>query len=113
MTYAMEHLMDLAGLARATTDADELRRLLREGHDLYHEGLTETRIALTGQHRATPDHALFVQAQQGDMVLPDGASREEALGLLAFIQWQETPAALAYASLVEHAARHGVSLIAE
>lgn len=113
MTYAMEHLMDLAGLACATTDGEELRRLLREGHDLYHEGLTETRIAVLGQHGATPNHTLFELAQQGGMLLPEGATREDALGLLAFIQWQETPAALAYTSLVEHAARHGVSLIAD
>ncbi|MFH8492165.1 hypothetical protein [Streptomyces longisporoflavus] len=113
MTYATEHLMDLAALGRATSAGDELLRLLREGHALYHEGLTETRLAVAEQHQATSDHEVFALARQAGMPPFEGATREEALGLLALARWQETPAALAYASLAEHAARHGVSLVPE
>ncbi|MFE9559298.1 hypothetical protein ACFYMW_39980 [Streptomyces sp. NPDC006692] len=113
MTYPTEHLMDLVALAHTTTDPDELLRLLRDGHQLYHQGLDETRAAITTEYQDLPNHTLVEQCRTQHLYLPDDATREDALAALAITRWDRTPTALAYNSIAEHAAAHGVSLLPE
>ncbi|MEU5436482.1 hypothetical protein AB0G73_24310 [Streptomyces sp. NPDC020719] len=113
MTYPTEHLIGLVALAHATTDPDKLCRLLQEGHRLYHQGLDETRAAVTAEHQDVPDHALVQQCRTRQLFLATDATRREALGALAFARWEHTPTALAYTSIAEHAAAHGISLLPE
>ncbi|GAA2470126.1 hypothetical protein ACFPFX_25995 [Streptomyces mauvecolor] len=113
MTYPTEHLMDLVALARTTTDPDELLRLLRDGHSLYHQGLAETRAAITAERQALSDRALLEQCRALQLFLPEDATRQDALCALAFVRWENTPTALAYDAIARHAAQHGVSLLPE
>ncbi|AYG77928.1 hypothetical protein DWB77_00035 [Streptomyces hundungensis] len=113
MTYPTEHLMDLVALAYTTTDPDELLRLLRDSHQLYHQGLAETRAAVTGQCQELPDPILLEQCRTQQLFLPVDATREDALSALSFARWENTPTALAYSSIAERAAAHGVSLLPE
>ncbi|MFI1401073.1 hypothetical protein [Streptomyces sp. NPDC020681] len=112
MTTSPQRLMDLAAQAPAA-GSDALLELLREGHDLYHDGLTEIRMAMTERHRTSSFSELLEECRRAAYPAPAGTGREEALGLLALVQWQETPAALAYETLVDIAAHRGVSLISE
>ncbi|MFD8339257.1 hypothetical protein ACFV42_42540 [Streptomyces solisilvae] len=113
MTYTTEHLMDLAALAGATTEAPDLKRILREGHELYHRGLEEmqTEVARECSELAGPE--LAEQYQRLGAPWPAGSTREEAISTLAFHRWDSTPAAIAFGFIAEHAARHGVSMIPE
>ncbi|MFI6056093.1 hypothetical protein ACIBCO_39260 [Streptomyces violascens] len=113
MTYPTEHLMDLVALAHTTADPGELLRLLRNGHSLYHQGLAETRAAVTAELQALPDGALLEQCRALQLFLPDDATREDALSALAFVRWQNTPTALGYDAIARRAAQHGVSLVPE
>ncbi|MFD9791330.1 hypothetical protein ACFWXK_10300 [Streptomyces sp. NPDC059070] len=113
MTYPTEHLMDLVALAHATADRDELLRLLRDGHQLYHQGLAEIRAAVTAELGNAPETALLEQCRTQKLFLPADARRADALTALTIARWERTPTALAYAALAERAAAHGVSLLPE
>ncbi|MFI6055905.1 hypothetical protein ACIBCO_38250 [Streptomyces violascens] len=113
MTYPTEHLMDLVALAHTTTDPGELLRLLRDGHDLYHQGLAETCAAVMAEHQDLPDHVLLDRCRAQELFVPEDATRDDALAALAFVRWENTPTALAYDAIARHAARHGVSLLPE
>lgn len=91
MTYPTEHLMNLAALAHATTDPDELLRLLRAGHQLYHQSLAETRTAVTVEHQDRPKTAPLTQCRAQQLSLPPDATRADALAAEATPASQPMP----------------------
>lgn len=111
MTPVTERLLELAALAKRTEDGGELYRLLREGHLLYHQGLAETRHDVAHRYEGRDDLAAACRRQG----VPRGAddTSGEAVNLLAFARWAQTPAALAFDDLAEDAARRGVCLLPE
>lgn len=113
MRNPTQRLMELAAAGHTTYDREGLICLLREGHQLYHAGLEETSAVITDQQNGTPLDEILRQCLLGGMPPPSGALREEAIGTLAYIQWEQTPAALAYVELVEVASLRGVSLVPE
>ncbi|MFD3923077.1 hypothetical protein [Streptomyces sp. NPDC058595] len=113
MTDLTDRMMQISAHASSTTDPDQLLQLLREGNKLYHQGLDETRQAIAERESATELDELLDRCRQAEFPpLPD-AERKEAISLLAFAQWSETPAALAYEEVVGVAAFQGISLIPE
>lgn len=113
MTDLTDRMMQISAHASSTTDPDQLLQLLREGNKLYHQGLDETRQEIAERERSTALDELLDRCRQAEYPpLPD-TGRDESIRLLAFAQWSETPAALAYEGVVGVAAFQGVSLIPE
>ncbi|MGP4001725.1 hypothetical protein [Streptomyces sp. 8N706] len=113
MNYTTQHLMDLAALARTTTDAQELTRLLRGGSELYHQGLEEMRHHVSVECAGLTDAAIAERCRAAGAPWPQGCTREEAVAQLSFHLWDATPAAMSFTFIAEHAAQHGVSLLPE
>ncbi|SEB31762.1 hypothetical protein [Streptomyces melanosporofaciens] len=113
MTYPTEHLMDLAALVGATTEAEDLKRILSEGRELYHRGLEEMQTEVARECSELADQELAEQYQHLGAPWPAGSTRDETISMLAFHRWDSTPGAIAFGFIAEHAARHGVSAIPE
>ncbi|MEU8481076.1 hypothetical protein [Streptomyces hygroscopicus] len=113
MTYPTEHLMDLAVLAGATTEAQELKRILREGRELYHRGLEEMQAEATRECSDLAEQEIAERFQRLEAPWLAGSTRKEVISMLAFHRWDSTPAAIAFGFIAQHAARHGVSAIPE
>lgn len=108
-----EHLMELARLARLTTDKDDLRRILREGNDCYHQGLQEMRDHVGLEVSGLSDLELAERLPSKINAHAAGATREENVARWSFERWEDTPAAMSFASIAQHAAEQGVCLLPE
>ncbi|MBL1120282.1 hypothetical protein JK364_49530 [Streptomyces sp. 110] len=113
MGFATEHLMDLAVLAGATSDVQELKRILREGRELYHRGLEEMQAEATRECSDLAEQEIAERFQRLGAPWPAGSTRDEVISMLAFHRWDSTPPAMAFGFIAEHAARRGVSVIPE
>ncbi|MFE2991424.1 hypothetical protein [Streptomyces sp. NPDC059262] len=106
-------LLALASQAHDTDDTDQLMTLLREGHTAWCEGLGEVRRHVTSECQGLTDEAVRQRCADADEVWEAGMRRSEAVSRLAYAVWQESPAAIAYSELADHAARLGATLVSE
>jgi hypothetical protein len=112
MTTTTQRLLDLAAASQAA-HGEALVLLLREGNDLYQQGLQETRQTVAARFGALPTRELVAAAEMAGMPCDAAQDRSEVLLLLALVEWEMTAAAMAYSEMAEDAARRGVSLIPE
>ncbi|WP_435219104.1 hypothetical protein [Streptomyces sp. bgisy034] len=107
-----QRILDLAAGAPAARGKD-LVLLLHEANKLYHQGLRdlhqETAARLDGL--ATAD--LMFAADTAGMTCDASQDRDEVILLLTLVEWEMTPAAIAYVGMAEAAARRGACLIPE
>ncbi|MEU5060086.1 MULTISPECIES: hypothetical protein [unclassified Streptomyces] len=108
-----ELLLSLAGQAHDTDDTDQLRAMLREAHTAWCEGLGEVRRHVINECQGLIDDAVRQRCADVDEVWEAGMRRSEAVSRLAYAVWQESPAAIAYSELADHASRLGVTLVGE
>ncbi|MGP4014155.1 hypothetical protein [Streptomyces sp. 4N124] len=105
-----QRILDLAAAAPAS-HGEDLVLFLGEANELYQQGLQvlyrEVAERLGGL--ATAD--LMFAAETAGMPCDASQDRDEVILLLALVQWEMTPAAMAYTEMAEDAARRGVCLI--
>ncbi|WP_233415874.1 hypothetical protein [Streptomyces sp. N35] len=112
MTTTTQRLLDLAAAAPAR-HGEDLLRLLREASTLYQHGLEELRRQMTDRLAGQSSTELAAAATGAGMPCDPGQDRGELVLLLSLLEWEMTPAAIAYAEMAEDAARRGVCLLPE
>lgn len=112
MTTTTQRLLDLAATAPASRDED-LVLLLREASELYQQGFADLRDTVAARFARLSGDDLVAAATAAGMPCDTAQDRAELLVLLALVEWEMTPAAMAYTQLAQDAARRGVSLIPE
>jgi hypothetical protein len=107
-----QRILDLAAAAPAS-HGEDLVLLLAEASELYQQGLQalHREVAERLGARATAD--LVFAAETAGMPCDASQERDEVILLLALVEWEMTPAAMAYSEMAEAAARRGVCLIPE
>ncbi|WP_333754867.1 hypothetical protein [Streptomyces sp. IBSBF 3352] len=112
MMTTTQRILDLAAAAPAS-HGEDLLLLLSEANELYQQGLhlLHRQVAARLGGLATED--LVSAAQAAGIPCEAPQDRDEVILLLALAEWQQTPAAIAYAEMAEAAARRGVCLIPE
>ncbi|MGW4888122.1 hypothetical protein [Streptomyces murinus] len=107
-----QHILDLAAAA-PTSRGEDLVLLLAEANELYQQGLQELhrKVAARLDGLATAD--LKLAADTAGMPCDAAQHRDEVILLLALVEWEMTPAAMAYTEMAADAARRGVCLIPE
>ncbi|MFJ8142644.1 hypothetical protein [Streptomyces sp. NPDC096013] len=110
MMMTTQRILDLAAAAPATPGED-LVLLLAEANELYQQGLRDLHreVAARLDGRATAN--LMFAADTAGMPCDPSQDRDEVILLLALVEWEMTPAAMAYTEMAEAAARRGVCLI--
>ncbi|MFK0127160.1 hypothetical protein ACIQSP_28105 [Streptomyces nigra] len=105
-------ILDLAAAAPAS-HGEALLLLLNEANELYQQGLqlVHRQVAARLGGLATAD--LVSAAEAAGMPREASQDRDEVILLLALAEWEQTPAAIAYAEIAQAAARRGVCLIPE
>ncbi len=112
MTSTTQQLLDLAAAAPAR-HGEDLLQLLREASVLYHQGLEDLRQEMTARLAGQSSAELAAAAAGAGMPCDAGQDVGELILLLALLEWEMTPAAIAYTEMAEDAARRGVCLIPE
>ncbi|MFJ6636765.1 hypothetical protein ACIQMR_36195 [Streptomyces sp. NPDC091376] len=112
MTTTTQRILGLAAAAPASHDED-LVVLLREANELYQQGLEGLRHTVATRFAGLSHGDLVAAATAAGMPCDACQDRGELVLLLALVEWEMTPAALAYSEMAEDAARRGVCLIPE
>ncbi|MER5227818.1 hypothetical protein [Streptomyces flaveus] len=112
MTTTTQRLLDLAAAAPAS-HGEDLVLLLREANELYQQGLQDLRRDVAARLDGLATAELMFAADTAGMPCDASQDRDEVILLLALVEWEMTPAAMAYAEMAEDAARRGVCLIPE
>ncbi|WP_314223658.1 hypothetical protein [Streptomyces zaehneri] len=112
MTTTTQRILDLAAAAPAS-HGEDLVLLLGEANELYQQGLQalHREVAARLDGLATAD--LMFAADTAGMPCDPSQDRDEVILLLALVEWEMTPAAMAFMEMAEAAARRGVCLIPE
>jgi len=106
-------LLDLATAAAATDDPGRLLELLRAGHARWCEGIQQMTEYVTRRCEDLDDAAVAAWCARAGSPWEPGQDRSDAVCDLAFVLWDGTPMAMAYAALEERASAFGVCLIPE
>ncbi|MFF9244571.1 hypothetical protein ACF1AY_35740 [Streptomyces sp. NPDC014776] len=112
MTTTTQRLLDLAAAAPASRNED-LVLLLREASELYQEGFDGMRHTVAARFAGLSADDLVAAATAAGMPCDASQDQDELLALLALVEWEMTPAAMAYTQMAQDAARRGVCLIPE
>ncbi|GHC88467.1 hypothetical protein [Streptomyces flavofungini] len=112
MTTTTERILDLVSAA-ARADDEDLLRLLQETSELYQQGFEELRRRMTTRFEGLVDSKVAAAVVSAGLPYDSSQERDELLVLLALLEWEMTPSAMAYAQMAEDAARRGVCLIPE
>ncbi|MFE9024384.1 hypothetical protein ACFYNL_38370 [Streptomyces sp. NPDC007808] len=107
-----QRILDLAAAAPGR-HGEDLMLLLQEANKLYQQGLRDLHQTVSKRAARLTTADLILAAETVGMPCDASQDRDEVILLLALLEWQMTPAALAYAEMAEHAARRGVCLIPE
>jgi len=107
-----QRILDLAAAAPAR-HGEDLVLLLSEANELYQQGLQDLRRDVTARVDKLAVEELMVAADAAGMPCDASQDRGEVILLLALVEWEMTPAAMAYTEMAEDAARRGVCLIPE
>ena len=110
MTTTTQRILDLAAAAPASHDK-ELMLLLAEASELYQQGLGGLRHTVAARFAGLPDGDLVAAATAAGMPCDASQDRAELVLLLALVEWEMTPATMAFSEMAENAARRGVCLI--
>ncbi|MFG2463282.1 hypothetical protein ACGFWE_40385 [Streptomyces sp. NPDC048523] len=112
MMTTTQRLLDLAAAA-PVSHGEDLVLLLSEANDLYQQGLQalHREVAARLGGLAIPD--LMLAADAAGMPCDVSQDRDEVILLLALVEWEMTPAAMAYTEMATDAARRGICLIPE
>jgi len=113
MTNHTQRLIDLCARAHALTDRAQLHDVLVEAESCYREMLAAHESTRYEQLSALDDQQVAKACEAAALPCGPGLERRQTLLSLLALEWAETPAALAYESITDHAARHGVCLIDE
>lgn len=112
MTTTTQRILDLAAAAPASRDED-LVLLLGEANELYQQGLESLRRSVAARFAGMSRRDLAAAANAAGMPCDVSQDRDELVLLLGLVEWEMTPAAMAYSEMAEAAARRGVCLIPE
>ncbi|MEU4969972.1 hypothetical protein [Streptomyces smyrnaeus] len=113
MTHHTQQLIDLCARAHALTDRAQLRKVLVEADGWYQGVLAAHESTRYEQLSVLDDQQLAKACEAASLPCGPGLERRRTLLSLLALEWSETPAALAYESITEHAARQGVCLVDE
>ncbi|MFF0737721.1 hypothetical protein ACFYVK_39680 [Streptomyces chartreusis] len=108
----IQRILDLAAEAPAT-HGEDLVLLLREANELYQQGLRDLHQEVAARLDGLATADLMLATDTAGMACDTSQDRDELILLLALVEWEMTPAALAYVEMAEGAARRGVCLIPE
>ncbi|MFE1840722.1 hypothetical protein [Streptomyces sviceus] len=112
MTTTTQRILDLAAAAPAS-HGEDLVLLLGEANELYQQGLQELHREVAARLDGLATADLMFAADTAGMPCDPSQDQDEVILLLALVEWEMTPAAMAYMEMAEAAARRGVCLIPE
>lgn len=107
-----QRILDLAAAAPAS-HGEDLVLLLGEANELYQQGLQDLHREVAARLDGLATADLMSAADTAGMPCDASQGRDEVILLLALVEWEMTPAAMAYTEMAEAAARRGVCLIPE
>ena len=107
-----QRILDLAAAAPAS-HGEDLVLLLGEANELYQQGLQDLHQEVAARLDGLATADLMFAADTAGMPCDPSQDRDEVILLLALVEWEMTPAAMAYMEMAEAAARRGVCLIPE
>ncbi|WP_328974082.1 hypothetical protein [Streptomyces canus] len=107
-----QRILDLAAAAPAS-HGEDLVLLLSEANELYQQGLQDLRREMAERLGQLAIADLMFAAETAGMPCEASQDRNEVILLLALVEWEMTPAAMAYTEMAQDAARRGVCLIPE
>ncbi len=107
-----QRILDLAAAAPAS-HGEDLVLLLAEANELYQQGLQALHREVAERLGGLATADLVFAAETASMPCDASQDRDEVILLLALVEWEMTPAAMAYTEMAEDAARRGVCLIPE
>jgi hypothetical protein len=107
-----QRILDLAAAA-PTRHGEDLVLLLQEANELYQQGLQDLHREVAARLGGLAAADLMFAAETAGMPCDASQGRDEVILLLALVEWEMTPAAIAYAEMAEDAARRGICLIPE
>lgn len=107
-----QRILDLAAAAPAS-HGEDLVLLLSEANELYQQGLQDLRREMAERLAGVAIADLMFAAETAGMPCEASQDRNEVILLLALVEWEMTPAAMAYTEMAQDAARRGVCLIPE
>jgi crotonobetainyl-CoA:carnitine CoA-transferase CaiB-like acyl-CoA transferase len=90
-----QRILDLAAAA-PTRHGEDVVLLLREANELYQQGLQDLRRKMAARLRERTTAELRSAADTAGMPCDASQDRDEVILLLTLIEWEMTPAALAY-----------------
>ncbi|MFD9441880.1 hypothetical protein ACFWBR_27520 [Streptomyces sp. NPDC060006] len=106
-----QRILDLA--AAAPGHGEDLVLLLGEANELYQQGLQALHREVAERLGGLATADLISAAEKAGMPCEASTDRDEVILLLALVEWEMTPAAMAFMEMAEAAARRGVCLIPE
>ncbi|MET7693860.1 hypothetical protein ABZT06_38845 [Streptomyces sp. NPDC005483] len=112
MMTTTQRLLDLAAAAPAS-HGEDLVLLLSEANDLYQQGLQALHREVAARLGGLAIADLMLAADAAGMPCDVSQDRDEVILLLALVEWEMTPAAMAYTEMATDAARRGICLIPE
>ncbi|MFJ4790984.1 hypothetical protein [Streptomyces sp. NPDC088794] len=107
-----QRILDLAAAAPAR-HGEDLVLLLSEVNELYQQGLQDLRRDVAARFDRLSNAELMIAADTAGMPCDAFQDRDEVILLLALVEWELTPAAMAYTEMAEAAARRGICLLRE
>lgn len=107
-----QRILDLAATAPAS-HGEDLVLLLGEANELYQQGLQDLHREVAERLSGAATSDLMSAAETAGMPCDASQDRAEVILLLALVEWEMTPAAMAFMEMAEAAARRGVCLIPE
>ncbi|MFJ2007824.1 hypothetical protein [Streptomyces chartreusis] len=107
-----QRILDLAAEA-PTAHGEDLVLLLHEANELYQQGLRDLHQEVSACLAGLATADLMFAAETAGMPCDASQDHAEVVLLLTLVEWEMTPAALAYTAMAEGAARRGVCLIPE
>jgi tryptophan synthase alpha subunit len=107
-----QRILDLAAAAPAS-HGEDLVLLLSEANELYQQGLQDLHRDVAARLGGLATADLMFAADTAGMPCDPSQDRDEVILLLALVEWEMTPAAMAYAEMAEAAARRGICLVPE
>lgn len=107
-----QRIFDLAAAAPAS-HGEDLVLLLSEANELYQQGLQDLHRDVAARLGGLATADLMFAADTAGMPCDPSQDRDEVILLLALVEWEMTPAAMAYAEMAEAAARRGICLVPE